>query len=134
MRLPTPADRSVHTSDFEAIGTLMPVLRAATRYFINQLEVRGVPVRLPSDCLAEFVTQAAEVVASTPRPEEPYTESLNRHLRTRAQFILTWTTTHERFGKELRELVQIARRFDIPRPPRSEAVAPEVNFDLATGQ
>lgn len=67
------------------------------RYLKEELGAVGAPILPPDECLKDFVLDAIEAASRTPEQSVSYIASVRRHLKTRAQFILRWMSSHRVF-------------------------------------
>jgi hypothetical protein len=99
------------------LGNFAQRLGMGTRRLRELLSAQGVSVPLSAGCLEHFARDAHEAVERARAPDEPYASCLQRQLEARVRFIQLWTETDEKFDRaEWSTLVEIARRYALPRP------------------
>jgi hypothetical protein len=114
-----------------AIRFAIPTLGLGIRWVKEELQARGVNVRLTEACLRELVMDAdAMARRQAEHKDSPsYLACLRQQISTRAEFLKTWTLSDERIDSDVphtEQLVRLAQKYALPRPWRlSEPVASE---------
>ena len=110
----------------------LPALGVGVRWLKEELDARGVNVRITDACLRELVANADANVDGA----EPYTASLRKQLAAHAEFVRAWTQSDDRIdadGRSDEQLVSIARKYALPRAWRlSDPVAAEARHPTPT--
>jgi len=108
-----------------ALGPLVLRLRIARRYLRSELASQGVAISISDGCLEDLVQNANETTLRTQRTDGSDLACLHRHLSSRARFVLLWTTTDERFDRDIwAELISIAQKHALPRPRKHALEVP----------
>lgn len=99
----------------------IPTFGAGVRWLREELQARGVSVRVTDACLREFVVEAdaaAKAERSDGNITEPYAVRLRRQIAARADFLHAWTGSDESVDvsdPSMRTSIRLARQFALPR-------------------
>ncbi|HUN25262.1 MAG TPA: hypothetical protein VMU67_03070 [Steroidobacteraceae bacterium] len=117
-----------------AIRAFAPSLALTTEWMREELVRCGVTVHLSDGCLEALASNARDAARRTHTADEPHVACVKRQIAARARFVQLWTGTDEKFDRaEWNELIEICRRYVLPRPWKvSEPVAREVS-EVSTG-
>jgi hypothetical protein len=116
-----------------------PAFGVGVRWLREELQTRGVSVRLTEACLREFAADAASAAtrgAPVGDALEPYAARLRHELALRAEFVRAWTRSDDTLDvrdPSVRHLTSIARKFALPRAwTLSEPTASECRHPTPT--
>lgn len=92
----------------------IPAFGIGLRWLKEELNERGVNVRLTDSCLREILEDASDAASSG----DDYAESLRHEIVARAEFLRAWTRSDERIETNDRaglRMTSIARKYALPR-------------------
>jgi hypothetical protein len=95
----------------------IPAFGVGVRWLREELQARGVSVRITETCLREFALDA-EAAARDASGDQPYAARLRREIAARADFLCAWTRSDDRLdvGDPAKQaLIRIARKHALPR-------------------
>jgi hypothetical protein len=99
----------------------IPAFGIGVRWLREELQERGVSVRLTEACLREFAADAAAAATletASEHPADTYAHRLRRQIAARAEFLRSWTRSDDSVSADdlpIQHLASIARKYALPR-------------------